>query len=151
MLVRFLLEVTAMKLRLVMGGLLAMVFSIVTYAAEPREVTVAVSIDELMSRKHINRQVEIPAGGLLSVTLGSNPTTGFRWSKTASIGDGTVLRQMSHKYLASDSPREGAPGNEVWVVQTMKEGTSTVTMSYSRPWAGGEKEEWTFSLKVIVK
>jgi hypothetical protein len=29
-------------------------------------------------------------------------------------------------------------------------GDATVTLSYSRPWAGGEKDVWTYTLHVTV-
>jgi predicted secreted protein len=121
------------KLSLIMAGLPVMVLSVFAYAAEPGEVTVAGFIDELMSQKHINHQVEIPAEGLLTVNLGSIPTTGFRWSKTASISDGKVLEQMSHKFMAFSGQLSGAAGKKAWLFRAMKAGTSTVAVAYSRP------------------
>jgi len=35
--------------------------------------------------------------------------------------------------------------------QTLEPGSSTIYLEYSRPWEGGEKGEWTFTLDVVVK
>lgn len=107
-----------------------------------------VSADESNNGK----QVEIAAGGSLTVTLESNATTGFEWSATAEISDQGVLKQTGHQFVApEDTGMVGAPGEEVWTFEALKKGTSTVSMEYSRPWESGEKAAQTFSLTVVVK
>lgn len=133
-----------------MAGMMITISAILVCPAVSEETTVAVSIDELMSRNHIQQEVDVPVGKSLKVELGSNPTTGFRWSKTADISDASVLKQIRHEYIASDSRLDGAPGKDAWIFQTMKAGTCTVFLSYERPWKGGEKHKWTFSLMVNV-
>jgi inhibitor of cysteine peptidase len=84
--------------------------------------------------------------------LCSNPTTGFLWSETAQITDQAVLQQTAHEMVsAEDQDVVGAAGSEVWTFKALKKGESTVSMEYSRPWEGGEKGEWTFSLTVVAK
>ena len=46
---------------------------------------------------------------------------------------------------------EGAAGKEIWTFNALRKGTSNISMEYSRPWEGGEKAEWTFTLDVVVK
>ena len=141
-----------MRLKLISLGLLVILaLSLFACSASPKEASVEVSIDDFMSQNHISQQVEVPAGGLLTVTLGSNPTTGFRWSEEAQISDTSVLKQVAHKYVAPDSEMVGASGKEVWTFQALKAGTTSLSMEYSRPWEGGEKGEWTFNLTVTVK
>ena len=96
-------------------------------------------------------EVEVAAGGSVTVMLESNPTTGFSWSEDAQISDPAVLEQVSHEYVAPDSEMVGATGQEVWKFKALKEGKATVYMEYSRPWEGGEKAEWTYTLTVTVK
>jgi inhibitor of cysteine peptidase len=96
-------------------------------------------------------EVEVAAGGSVTLMLESNPTTGFSWSEETQISDTTVLKQVSHEYIAPDSEVVGASGQEVWKFEALKEGTSTISLEYSRPWEGGEKGEWTYTLTVNVK
>lgn len=121
-------------------------------APAAKEASVQVSCDDLMNQQHISKQVAVAVDGSLTVTLCSNPTTGFVWSETAQISDQTVLQQTSHRFVApEETGMVGVPGQEVWTFQALKKGTSTVSMEYSRPWEGGEKGEWTFALTVTVK
>ena len=153
-----------MKLKLITAGLMVvMALSLLAcspaateepVSPAPNKVSVAVTCDDFMNQKHISKQFEIQAGGLLTVTLCSNPTTGFQWSEKAQISDATVLKQVGHEFIGPESeppPPPGTPGQEVWTFEALKTGTSTVSMEYSRPWAGGEKGEWTFNLTVTVK
>ena len=153
-----------MKIKLIIAGLMVvMALSLLAcspaateepVSPAPNKVSVAVTCDDFMNQKHISKQFEIQAGGLLTVTLCSNPTTGFQWSEEAQISDLGVLKQIKHEFIGPESespPPPGTPGQEVWTFKAVKEGTSTVSMEYSRPWEGGEKGEWTFNLTVTVK
>jgi len=120
----------------------------------PKEVSVEASCDDFMKLKHISKEVEVPVDGSLTVTLCSNPTTGFQWSELAQISDQTVLQQVDHKFVIPEReppPPPGTPGQEVWTFKALKEGESIISMEYSRPWEGGEKGVWTFVLTVVVK
>jgi inhibitor of cysteine peptidase len=144
-----------MKSRLIILGLLVIVaMSLLACSTASKEVSVEVNIDDFMSKNHISQQIKVPTNELLTVTLGSNPTTGFQWLEEAQISDTTVLKQIDHEYIGPESeppPPPGTPGQEVWKFEALKEGTATVSLEYSRPWEGGEKAEWTYTLTVTVK
>ena len=130
------------------------VLSLFLFACAPaaRQASVEVSCDDFSQQNHITKQVEVGAGGTLTVTLCSNQTTGFMWSETAQISDQSVLQQTDHKFEPPEGEGlMGAAGQEVWTFTALKKGTSTVSVEYSRPWEGGEKGEWTFNLTVTVK
>jgi len=130
------------------------VLSLFLFACAPaaRQASVEVSCDDFSQQNHITKQVEVGAGGTLTVTLCSNQTTGFMWSETAQISDQSVLQQTDHRFVSPEAEGiVGAAGKEVWTFNALKKGTSTVSVEYSRPWEGGEKGEWTFSLTVTVK
>jgi len=142
-----------MKSKLILTCIIVAI-SLCLFACSPGPTQVEVSCDDFMADKHISKEVEVAVGDSFTVTLCSNPTTGFLWSEAAEISDQTVLQQTDHKFEAPETtepPIEGAPGKEVWTFKALKEGTSTVSMEYSRPWEGGEKGEWTFVLTVVVK
>ena len=114
---------------------------------------VQISCDDFYLLQHVSQELEVDAGDSFTVTLCSNPTTGFQWEE-ARISDQTVLEQTDRKFVGPESeppPPPGTPGQEVWTFQALKEGQSTISIDYSRPWEGGEKGEWTFILTVVVK
>ena len=117
-------------------------------------VWVEKSCDEFQNNKHISDSIEVAAGDTLVVVLCSNPTTGFRWDEEAQVSDSSILKQEVHEFVGPESeppPPPGTPGLESWTFQTLNPGTSTINVEYSRPWEGGEKGEWTFTLDVNVK
>ncbi len=118
--------------------------------------SVSIPIEEFPNHPHIDVVMHAVVGEELTVTLGSNPTTGFQWSETPENSDQTVLQQIAHEFippedLAERPPPAGSPGKEVWTFKTLKKGISTISFEYSRPSEGGEKGEWTFDLEVHVR
>ena len=147
-----------MKLKLVPILTLVVVATFLIACAAPAQpasqVWVETYCDEFYDNHHINKTIELNTGDRLTVVLCSNPTTGFQWSEEAQISDSGVLKQDVHEFVGPESqppPPPGTPGLEAWTFQTLKKGNSTVSMEYSRPWEGGEKGEWTFTLTVTVK
>jgi len=116
------------------------------------QASVEVSCDEFVEEQHISKNLEVDVGDSFTVTLCSNPTTGFQWSETAEISDPAVLEQVNHEFVPpEDENIVGGAGKEVWTFKALKEGNSTISMEYSQPWEGGDKEEWTFTLTVVVE
>lgn len=145
-----------MKNVLVVGIALVGIFTALSACSSSEEASLEVAIDEFVRQKHISKQVEVGVDETLTVTLGSNLSTGFQWSEEAQVSDGSLLRQTSHSFIGPEEkegtpPPPGAPGKEEWGFEALKAGTTTVTMEYSRPWEGGEKREWSFTLTVNVK
>ncbi|MCK4387345.1 MAG: protease inhibitor I42 family protein [Dehalococcoidia bacterium] len=128
--------------------------STLVFACSPvsKQVSVEASCDDFYKNQHISKEVEVAVGDSFTVTLCSNPTTGFQWSETAQISDQTVLQPVDHKFVPPEKTGvEGAPGQETWTFKALEKGTSVISMEYSRPWEGGEKGAWTFNLTVVVK
>jgi len=126
--------------------------TVITNQSTPEQAYVEISCDDFYEQQHISKEVEVPVNGALTLTLCSNPTTGFQWSESAQISDQTVLRQIDHQFVPPEEQNvEGAAGKEIWTFNALKSGTSTISMEYSRPWEGGEKASWTFVLTVVVK
>ncbi len=151
-----------MKFKLITVGLMVvMALSLLACAPEaaeepgaPNKVYIQVVCDDFMNQKHITGEFEIAVGGELTVVLCSNPTTGFQWAEEAQISDTGVLKQVDHEFIGPESeppPPPGTPGQEVWIFEAFEKGTTIVSMEYGRPWEGGEKGEWTYTLTVTVK
>jgi inhibitor of cysteine peptidase len=143
-----------MKAKLILVWAMAAI-SLFLFACLPasKQASVEVSCDDFIELNHISQEVEVAVDGPLMVTLCSNPTTGFQW-ESSQISDQTVLEQVDHTFVSPESeppPPPGTPGQEVWTFKAIKEGESTISIAYSRPWEGGEKAAWTFTLAVVVK
>ena len=117
----------------------------------PQTTTIRISYDDLLNQKHVRRSVALSVGDYLQVSLGSNASTGFQWAEQMTISDPKVLAQTGHEVIAPKDGPPGAAGSEVWVLQTMARGTTTVSTTSGRPWTGGEKDSWTFTTDVTVK
>lgn len=141
-----------MKSRLILLSIISLGLLSIS-ACSPPTKQVEVSYDDFMNQKHISKQIEITSGSSFEVTLCSNPTTGFQWEE-ARISNEAVLKQVDRQFISLESeppPPPGTPGQEIWTFETIRRGSSTVSICYSRPWEGGEKGEWTFTLAVTVK
>ena len=113
---------------------------------------VCIPIGEFQNQPHIDVVMHGVVGGELTVTLGSNPTTGFQWSEEAEINDESVIKQVSHKFVGPgiDKP-PGTPGEEVWTFEALKKGTVTTLLEYSRPWIEEEIGYWTVTITTTIK
>jgi len=102
----------------------------------------------------LTRTVRIRAGGVVTLTLCSNPSTGFRWESPRY--DRSALALVRHSHRPPEVSLAGAPGSETWVFRTLPCSiarslvcrSSNVVLAYSQPWAGGAKAAWTFTLTV---
>jgi inhibitor of cysteine peptidase len=127
------------------------VFWLTACAPSSGTTSVNVACNDFNAQPDISKQLTVPAGSTFTVTLCSNATTGFQWSESALIGDTSVVEQVSHEFVSPENTGAvGAAGSEVWTFKTLKKGTTTIHMDYSRPWEGGEKGTWTFDLTVTV-
>ena len=121
-------------------------------ASPAQEASIEVTIDQFMNANHMVREVEVAQGGVLTISLGSNPSTGFSWTENAEIADTAVLRLTGGSFVAPEGEdMVGASGNQTWTFEALEKGTTSVNMEYGRPWEGGEKGVWTFELTVTVK
>jgi len=135
-----------MKERLALVCLTAAVlFSLLacSSSATPKELSVDIASS--------GKEVTLAAGGMLTVTLESNITTGYSWNENANIGDKTVMQQTDHKYQPPATPIPGAGGKEVWTFKALKAGQSTISMEYRRPFEPTAAPAKTFSLTLVVQ
>ncbi len=141
-----------MKLRIIPVFALLILTLWLVSCAPGTGTSVEGSCADFESQQHMSKEINVTAGNSFTVTLCSNPTTGFQWSEAAQINDPTVIQQTNHKSVPPESEgMVGAPGKQVWTFKALKKGTSNVSVEYSQPWEGGDKGAWTFNLTVTVK
>ena len=130
-------------------------FSLIITACSSAPGEVEVSCDDFYDVQERSGEITVAVDEEFTLTLCSNPTTGFLWSEDADISDDEVIQQISHEFVLPEEkdepPPPGTPGQEIWTFKGLKAGSSTIYVEYSRPWEGGEKGEWTFILMVIVE
>ncbi len=114
--------------------------------------SISIPIEEFPNHPHIDVVMNAVVGEELTVTLGSNPTTGFQWSEDAEISDENIIKQVSHKFVGPgiDKP-PGTPGEEVWTFEALKKGTVTTFLEYSRPWIEEDADNWTVTITTTIK
>jgi inhibitor of cysteine peptidase len=111
--------------RMLASMLVAPLFAAAALAAPPVALTVADN----------GRTVPAPRGGVVTVKLASNPTTGFAWH-FAKAPDPRVLKLVAHRYApSSTSPPLGAGGFETWRFVATGKGRTTLALAYFRSWA----------------
>ncbi len=114
--------------------------------------SISIPIEEFPNHPHIDVVMHAVVGEELTVTLGSNPTTGFQWSEEAEISDESIIKQVDHVFVGPgiDKP-PGTPGEEVWTFKALRKGTVTTLLEYSRPWVEEEIGYWTVTITTTVK
>jgi len=113
--------------------------------------SISIPIEEFPNHPHIDVVMHAVVGEELTVTLGSNPTTGFQWSEYAEISDESVIKQVSHKFVGPETDVPGTPGQEVWTFEALKKGTVITFLEYSRPWIEEDVGHWTVTITTTIK
>ena len=120
-------------------------------------VSIEVSCDEFYTNPHIENEVQIPVDGTVTLTLCSNPTTGFQWEPTVCCPlRSVILAEINHEFIPpgetdDTTPVVGASGKEVWVYKGVNPGVASVSLDYRRPWQSGERGEWIYNLTIVVE
>ena len=116
------------------------------------------SCGELYSIAFVTKTVELTVGDTFTVTLCSDPETGFEWPETADISDPTVVTQVSHEFALQEDPIsvKRALGDiveraqDTFTFTALKAGTTTLDLKYSQLFEGGVKGAWEFYLNITV-
>ena len=97
-------------------------------------------------------EVALENGQTLIVTLGSNPSTGYRW-EVLEI-DETILEQQGEAVFESaeqqDPPKVGVGGTETFRFKAISRGVLILKLVYHRTWEDVEPAD-TFTVEVRVR
>ncbi len=77
--------------------------------------------------------ITIVPGQEFSISLGSNPSTGFRWKMTLPSGDKTVIF-LGSEHVVLKEAMPGVPGNELFKFKALTRGETKAEFVYERPW-----------------
>lgn len=90
-----------------------------------------------------------------SITLKSNPTTGYSWFLRDYHTD--LIKPIKHQFKAGDAKLMGAPGSEIWTFQVKPAAFAVpqqtlIRMVYARPWEGVEQaSQLVFRVSTLTK
>ena len=131
-----------MKLRFALiSVMLAIFFLLPSCLITSRDINVDISCDQFSVNNHMRNDFQVEIGDKIRVKLCSNPTTGFQWEYAMSVEN--VLKEEDYDFEE--------PGIEVWTFEAVGKGKTELRLEYSRPWQGGEKAEWTYTMNVTVE
>ncbi|MCV7092697.1 protease inhibitor I42 family protein [Mycobacterium interjectum] len=97
----------------------------------PNSQTLDVPMGDVLKQGAITQNVTLAVGNTLTVKLGSNYSTPYRWAIDTTIGDSTIVKQTSHEFVHPTSDALGAPGTEVWTFTALKPGKTTISTAYT--------------------
>jgi inhibitor of cysteine peptidase len=148
-------EMTVVKIRLLVT--VAMLVSSMLVGCHfasrnpPTSQTLEVPMGDVLKQNAITQNVTLGVGNTLTVKLGSNYTTPYRWMINTKIRDPTIVKQTGHEFVHPTSDARGAPGTEVWTFAALTPGTTTITTSYSSIVGKNAPPACTYTANVIVQ
>ena len=97
------------------------------------------------------KQITVKSGDVITVTLASNPTTGYSW-QVMEIDNAVLVQQGDPEYRQASGTEGlvGAGGTETFRFKGTGTGRTTLKLGYMRPWESIPPIE-TFSVQVIVQ
>jgi inhibitor of cysteine peptidase len=93
-------------------------------------------------------QVALQVGDTLEISLESNPSTGYRWSRAPL--DGAALQPLGDAEFRPGGAALGAAGTETYRFAAVETGRATLSLIYSRPFEPDVAPIKTFTLDVRV-
>jgi inhibitor of cysteine peptidase len=94
--------------------------------------------------------IETTAGKGFTITLDSNPTTGYKWQIARQI-DAGLVELVDSQFIAPKTDLVGAPGREEWHFKAIKQGKAIISFEYVRPWEKDELPVQTESFIVVIR
>lgn len=93
----------------------------------------------------------LQVGQALTLTLPSNPSTGYRWKVKEPAA--AVLRSLSPEVYSAPGDEDvvGSAGVSTWRYQASSTGDAQLMLVYQQPWAEDVDPVQTFDCKIIVR
>lgn len=108
-------------------------------------------MDDVLKQSVITQNTTLAVGNTLTLKLGSNYSTPYRWRAETKIGDTSILKQTSHEFVQPTSDALGAPGTEIWTFEALKPGITTITTYYTSFVGRDPTPKSTYNATVTVR
>lgn len=98
------------------------------------------------------KTVKVAVGGMVILSLDSNATTGFSWTKADKV-DKDILKLEKDDYLENNHPAGmvGVGGKTVILYRALKAGTAKIDLTYMQPWEPDSKFNTNYTVTVEVE
>ena len=103
-----------------------------------------------VSETDSGRTVVLSSGQELFVTLTSNATTGYSWSRRFTV-DGVVAVVGETEYLPDQPIIPGSGGKERFRFSAARTGRTTASFEYRRPWETSSATAKTATYDIVVQ
>lgn len=105
-----------------------------------------------LNDKDNGKTVKVAVDGTVILSLESNITTGFSWTKADKV-DKDILKLEKDDYMQSPNPNGllGVGGTTVIVYRALKKGTAKIDLTYMQPWEPNSKFNTNYSVTVEVE
>jgi inhibitor of cysteine peptidase len=94
--------------------------------------------------------IETVVGKSFTITLDSNPTTGYQWQIVKALDTG-LMELIDSEFIAPKTDLVGAPGKENWHFKAIKSGKAIISFEYVRPWEKDELPVQVESFIIIIR
>jgi len=89
-------------------------------------------------------------GEEFTITLDSNPTTGYSWKLPEKFSEG-IIKLVNHEFQPPETQRKGAGGKEIWRFKAVTAGKTTITLDYVRLWEKDKEPAKKSTFEITVK
>jgi inhibitor of cysteine peptidase len=94
--------------------------------------------------------IKVKVNEEFTVTLESNPTTGYVWQIARPI-DNKVIKLIGSKFIPAQTKLIGAGGQEAWTFKALKPGKAGIYFKYVRPWEKDDSSAKKRKFVIIVQ
>jgi len=121
-------------------------------ATDARETPASAKKEIQLNDKDNGKTVKVAAGGTVILSLESNPTTGFSWTKADKV-DKDILKLERNDYMQNPHPNGmvGVGGTTVIVYRALKPGKAKIDLTYMQPWEPDSKFNTDYTVTVEVE
>ncbi len=105
-----------------------------------------------LTDKDNGKTVKVAVDGTVILSLESNATTGFSWTKADKV-DKDILKLEKNDYMQSPNPNGllGVGGTTVIVYRALKKGKAKIDLTYMQPWNPDSEFNTNYSVTVEVE
>ena len=121
-------------------------------ATDTKAASAAAKAEVLLNDKDNGKTVKVAVGGAVILSLESNPTTGFSWTKVDKV-DKDILKLEKNDYMQKANPNGlvGVGGTTVIVYRALKKGKAKIDLTYMQPWEPDSQYNTNYSVTVEVE
>ena len=94
--------------------------------------------------------IKASPGSTFTITLDSNPTTGYSWHLKEALNEKNV-KLVDNKYLVPETSQLGKGGQEAWTFKAQAKGKTKIIMVYTRSWEKDTSSAKQASYTIIVE